>query len=874
MACACCLVAAPSLSAFAQATSTEPLTPPRAIETPDPEYPEEELGSGHSPVVVLHVTLDREGRVQEAHVDHGAGEAFDREAMAVIHRWRFEPARRGDRPVPARIRVAVRFTLPEFDLPAEVLDDESESHDEAHEEEVDGEIEPPPTHEGSAAAEEGVPTEEEESQAPPSDEEALPETQEMEARPQLGVEAVVQREGAEPARTSSEHTIDRELLEAAPRREVGDLLLSVPGMFASRGEGDALGHKLMLRGFDAEHGQDIALSVEGVPINLPSHIHGQGYADLSFVLPEVVRAIRVTEGVYDPSQGDFAVAGSVDFRLGMEERDRGIHSRTTYGSFNTLRQLLLVAPRGMEPGTFGAVSYRRTDGFGQGRASESGSAILSLAFGERPWHARVFAIAHGARAEIPGVVRADDVEAGRVGFYDRYDLPIAREQSALSMRFLLGATLQYRGDRGERAFATLWSSYDDFRFQGSYTGYTQRSQAMPAWVGRGDLIEQRNETIGLGLRAAYRTEQAELFDWLKASLEVGLMGRVDIIEQAQSLLAVPENEIWDERVDASITGADLGGWIDLDLALTRYVRLRGGARADALFYDVDDRLGNRIPALRPDSYIVGHRRSAFGVAAGPRVSLEVRPIEPLALMLAYGEGYRSPQARQLADGERAPFTKVRSGDLGLRLELGRELELVGTAFYTQLSDDVAFDPAEGRLEALPASSRVGGVFTAQARPFSWLTGALSVTYVHATLDEPPPASASDPTPAFEAGSLLPYVAPWVVRADIGAHERLFDLDGHPVRGRIGIGFSFLSPRPLPYGQEAAPVALLDAQVGAQWRWLSIGIEAFNLLDTRWSAAELYYVSNWRPSEQPSRLPARHYTAGAPFTILATLGVTL
>src|SRR5690606_21903088 len=140
--------------------------------------------------------------------------------------------------------------------------------------------------------------------------------------------------------------------------------------------------------------------------------------------------------------------------------------------------------------------------------------------------------------------------------------------------------------------------------------------------------------------------------------------------------------------------------------------------------------------------------------AGPRVSLEVRPIEPLALMLAYGEGYRSPQARQLADGERAPFTKVRSGDLGFRLDLGRELEVVGTAFYTHLSDDVAFEPEEGRLEAVGPTTRMGGVLTVSARPLPWLLAGLSVTYVHATLDEPPLATAEDPTPPFEPGSLL------------------------------------------------------------------------------------------------------------------------
>jgi hypothetical protein len=594
------------------------------------------------------------------------------------------------------------------------------------------------------------------------------------------------------------------------------------------------------------------------------------------VLPEIVRAVSVTEGVYRPSQGDFAVAGSVDFRLGVQERDRGVTSRTTYGSFNTFRQLLLFAPRGMDRETFGAAEYRRSDGFGQGRASESGTAILSAGFGDAEWHGRVFGIAHGARASLAGVLRADDITSGRVGFYDRYDDPVAQAQSALAIRFLLGASLEHRGGRGSRTRATLWASYDDFRLQESFTGYTQRSQVMPEWVGRGDLIEQRNETTSIGLNAMHRTENVALFDWLHGSLELGLASRGDFIEQRQNLLSPPQNQTWDQRIDASITGADVGGWADLDLQITDYVRLRGGVRANALYYDVDDRLGNFIPAFRRDSYIVGFRRSAFGVAVGPRASIEVRPIQPLALMVAYGEGYRSPQARLLHDGESAPFTKVRSGDAGFRLEVGdaHELAVTGTAFYTHLSSDIIFDPEEARFSAIGPSTRIGGVLTVRAQPWSWLFGQVSATFVHATIDEPPPSTAENPTPAFTPGSLLPYVAPWVVRADVGAHERLFDLDGFPLEGRAGIGFSFLSPRPLPFGQSSPPVALLDASLGARWRWLSFDLSAYNLTDAQWSALQLYFVSNWDPSSAPSRLPARHVIAGPPLTIMGTLGVTL
>ncbi|RXL50952.1 TonB-dependent receptor, partial [Citrobacter sp. AAK_AS5] len=74
------------------------------------------------------------------------------------------------------------------------------------------------------------------------------------------------------------------------------------------------------------------------------HIHGQGYADLNVLIPETVRSVRVLEGVHDPHQGDFAVAGSVDFDLGVEER--GVHATATYGSFDTKRLVAIFAPAG------------------------------------------------------------------------------------------------------------------------------------------------------------------------------------------------------------------------------------------------------------------------------------------------------------------------------------------------------------------------------------------------------------------------------------------------------------------------------------------------------------------------------------------------
>jgi iron complex outermembrane recepter protein len=824
------------------APATEPaepvLVPPRVLHSVPPTYPASHQTHGEHPTVVLKLTILADGSIADAAVEHSAGDDFDQAAISAVKQWTFEPARRGGEAIASRVGVAVHFELPELGV-VDVVSVQEASPMVPH-----PHAEPAPEHRVV------------------SDDSAF------------GARAEVEAELHAEQRSASDYRIDGAALHAAPRTDGADLLRSAPGMVVARIEGDAVGHRLMLRGFDADHGQDIELKADGVPINQPSHIHGQGYADLGFIIPETVRSLRVVEGVYDPEQGDFAVAGSAEFELGVEQR--GIKLATSYGAFDTFRELALWAPEQRRKDTFAAVTFRKTSGFGQNRAATSGAAVAQGSFGSNRLKLLLHGSAYGARAATAGVLRRDDIEAGRVGFYDVYPYPTAQNQNGFAARAQLSAKLRYLGAAGDQGELTLFFVFNDFRLLANYTGFTEVSRTNPDWAGRGDLIEQLNTTRTLGTRARYRTAVYKPASWFEGTLELGLAPRVDLIAQGQNLLEAPDNTTWDKRVDASITGVDIGGYLDADLGFTRFVRLKGGVRADLLSYRVEDRLQNFIPAIRAENYIPGYRRSAAGIAAGPRAVLEVTPITPLTLSVAYGEGFRSPQALLLDEGETAPFTKVRSADLGARVALGahEELRLRGSGYFTRLTNDVVFDPREGRAEPVGPSQRLGVALHADLRPVHWLIASASATYVHATLEKPPAPTVEDPSPPFESGQLLPYVPPWVLRADLGAEHALFETGGAAVTGRAGAGFTYWSPRPLPYGERSEQVALLDASVGARWRMLSLDCSLLNLLDTEYAALELSYPSSWNPDQPPSRLPARTIMAGAPRTWLLTLGVTL
>jgi TonB family protein len=836
--------------AHAQAQAADEVAPPTVSTHVDAQYPPSARAARKHGDVMLALTVDADGHVSKVDVLESGGADLDEAAVIAARQWTFVPAKKNGKPLASRIRVPFHFAPPA--APPELVSPPARENGE------------PVLAPHGAVAEPSAPG------ATPAT--SPPATSATAPSP---AEVRVTGRPNPPSRGLSDFRIPRTTLTAAPHGSGADLLATAPGVYIAHPEGEAIAQRIYLRGFDAEHGQDVELRVAGIPMNQPSHIHGQGYADLNLVIPEAVRSIRVIEGVYDPRQGDFAVAGSAEYDLGVEERRSRV--KLSYGSFDTKRMVAIWAPEGQPEETFGAATFRETAGFGNGtRGGISGGAVGQYRLG-LPYDvsAIIHVGAYAARSNIAGVVRRDDVEAGRIGFYDAYPDPSARAQSAGTSRTQVGITLDRRASEdGSRTSAAMWLYLASYRSRINFTGYTERSRIEPTWVGRGDLVEQSNDDLGVGGSLSYRSARLQPIKGVHAQYELGTDVRTHRIQQAQNLLQAPQNETWDQRDDAEIKSTDVGVFGDVQLGLSRYVRLKGGARADLLFFDVDDKLGNFIPAFQKKNHLAGFRRTATGVAFGPRATLEGHPTKWLRVSASYGEGYRSPQARQLEEGEQAPFAKVKSYELGATVREGERLSLTAVAYQTDLSYDLAFDPQEARLSRIGPTTRRGLVGYLLASPADWANVSLSATYVHATLDSPPIATPENPSPAYVSGQSLPYVPPLLVRSDVAFTRSIGHAFGKPLTWKAGYGTTFLSSRPLPYGQTSPPVFLVDATVGVRRDWLEVSVDAFNLLDARYADTEYAFVSNWQTTPVPSRVPARHITAGAPRALLASVTLYL
>lgn len=651
--------------------------------------------------------------------------------------------------------------------------------------------------------------------------------------------------GTAPPRSASEHVVDRRQLNAAPHRDGSELLLTVPGVFVAQHGGSGEAHQIFFRGFDAQHGQDLELWVGGAPVNDVSNIHGQGYADLHFVIPEVVREIRSSPGNYSPEQGDFAVAGTLRYDLGYAEP--GVTARTSLGSFGARRAVMLYHPAEATDETFGAAEVAATDGFGPSRAARHASGIgqVTYDFGSGV-SGRLLASAYAGRYDSAGVLRLSDVESGRRDRFATYDGKQGGFSSRVQLVLELGSETRPESGRPSRWSLSPFLILRALQLRTNYTGFLTHPE--------GDSTEQRNDATTVGATASYQRRVHLTSD--HDSLRAGLYLRSDGIDQSQHRVSLLTGRVTDDGsvsgVEAQVHALNAAGYLDASLHPIRRVTLRGGVRLDGLSYATEDH-GDE-PA--------GQFRSALGAQLSKRATFDIVALPGLRFLASYGEGFRSPQARSLGNGETTPFTRVVSYEGGARYEDGSRLRASLAVFHTRLSDDLAFDHATSRNDLVPGTQRTGLAANLSSEPTPWFVSGTSLTYTRATF------SASDGR--YAAGDLLPYVPQVVVRSDVALTPRWGKWLGYEASSHFGAGLTYLGGRPLPFGEMGHDVFLADVAARLRVGPLETGLDIFNLLDAAWYESESVYSSSFDGAA--SLLPVRHVTVGPPRSLLWSLAL--
>lgn len=675
----------------------------------------------------------------------------------------------------------------------------------------------------------------------------------------LGATTVVGQHRRE-ASSASRYEVELGKLSIIPRKNASEQLMLAPGVLTANHGGEGHAHETYMRGFAAGEGQDIEYTVDGVPLNEVSNPHSHGYSDLMFLPPEMVKSVVITEGPFDPSQGDFAFAGSADYQLGVPER--GTRLKYGRGSFRTQRLLMTYAPPDLDESNFAGFELYETGGFGPNRAAQRATALGRYGKkgegGDTSYGLTAFGYA--ARFDQAGVVRQDDYERGRMGFFDTYD----PNQGGESNRLLF--TLHTASGAEEARFhQAMFLGHRTMRMRSNFTGWMTDTLATSGEVPgvsqqRGDGAESRYDVLTAGSRGHYTLSTQ--IGGHEQRLTTGYAIRFDQGNSSQrrirAVTAIPYSVIFDRR----FTVVNLSGWTRLHARPFRRFALRGGVRFDAFSFGVTDL--NQPDVDREGPRLPDQTSQSFGYAINPRATADVTLAKGLHFLTSYGQGTRSTEAAALSDNETAPFALAHVVDAGFSYKLGKEgdpfaLSSQASYSYAHVNKDILFSEEESRNVLVGASTRHAVLFGTRMTVGSWLDTVLNAGWAHATLDD--------------TGELIPYIPQWVVRLDSAVRGQISDwsVGGVPMVGHLGVGFTYVPGRPLPLKEFGDPMYLTN--VGGELRiWdLSLGIETRNLLDLRYRQSEFNYASNFvGPTAPQTRVAERHFVAGEPFFFMGSL----
>ena len=831
--------------AFAQGDAE--ITHPVAVHQTEARYPEG-VAPQHADVILL-VTLDAEGNVTDVKVETSGGPAFDNAASEAVRKWTFSPATKNGKPFAARMKIPFHFEPPREAPPEQTPPPPQPT--------------PPPPQRGQAQDAHALATQ---------PKVALPDDVEdvhiygRAALPYVGVSDI--------------HFVVGELFRShgSPSDNASKLLQSATPILLTNEGGEGHAEQVFLRGFDAGEGQDIEFSVDGVPINESGNLHGNGYADTHFIIPELVQALRVVEGPFDPRQGNYAVAGSADFELGLPKR--GFLAKYTGGSYNTQRGLFLWGPEGMSDRTFAGAELYSTDGYGQNRDAVRGSAMAQYEgkLGEKGLY-RVGAQAYSTHYHAAGLIREDDYKSGKIGFYDSYDLSsFAREavpEGGDASRYSVWGALESRvGDTTLQQ--QVWLVKRDMRLLENFTGFLlDTQQPLQSLHGqRGDEIDLNVDSAMFGAKGSARFRTRAFGQ--RQELELGYFARGDVTHGTQQRLEAATGVPYLTETDLQSTLGDIGFYADANLRATKWINVRGGFRSDILTYDVLDNCAVRSvahpsPTNPPidqsclDQQEFGRprepnqRTSTASIVTMPRASIIAGPYKGFSVSASVGEGVRSVDPSYVIQNTGTPFASILAVEGGASFTHTFKDAIVAARsvfFSTHVDKDLIFNESAGRNVIGAGTTRTGwvGATRVTGRHFD---EAASVTFVRSTYDD--------------THLLVAYVPDVVVRSDTAVFGDLpIKIAGTKLKGSLGLGVTYVGPRALPFGQRSDDIFTLDATASLAWRNLELGVTGTNITNNQYRLGEYNFASDFHSQAQPTLVPERMFTAGPPLGIFANV----
>lgn len=615
------------------------------------------------------------------------------------------------------------------------------------------------------------------------------------------------------AAAGSQGVVSSQRLATVPILRPGEALEMVPGLIVTQHAGDGKANQYFLRGFNLDHGTDFATYVGGVPVNMPTHAHGQGYSDLNFLIPELVDRISYLKGPYYAEEGDFSSAGAA--HIDYFRKIDGILAQVTLGQHGYARSLLAGSPVVGNGNLLYGLELFHNDGPWQAAENyRKLNGLLRYSEGTRYDGFSLTGMAYKGNWTSTDQIAKRAIDSGLVSRYGTLDSTTGGE----TYRYSLSGEWAKRGDNSQskanvwwlRSGLDLWSNFQ----------YCLNDFAANGNCDMGDQFKQGERRQAGGFAASHT-----LYDrWgnFDVSNAFGVQGRMDRLRPV-GLYNTSQRNIWNTVREDYVTQRSLSLWAQNELRWTSWLRSIAGLRGDAYEFTVDSNLS-------------ANSGKANDQMVTPKFSLIFDPWQKTELYLNYGHGFHSNDARGATItqdpgsgnpvGRVKPLVRTKGSEIGLRTEIVQGWQSTVALWQLEAASELLFIGDSGTTEASRPSRRYGVEWTNLYVPTGWLAIDADLAVSHARFRDSDVAGNYIPGAVSSTANLgltIDQLGPW-----FGA-----------------LRFRYFGPRPLIEDKSvhSSGSALTNLRLGYKFdKRTQVALDVYNLFERKVNDIEYWYES--------------------------------
>jgi len=599
-------------------------------------------------------------------------------------------------------------------------------------------------------------------------------------------------------------------LKIAPVQSSQEILRKVPGLFIGQHAGGGKAEQIFLRGFDIDHGTDIAINVDGMPVNMVSHAHGQGYADMHWLIPETIKNIDFGKGPYYADQGNFATAGYVGFQT--KDRLNGSTVGLDVGQFNTIRALgMFNVLDTTNQSAYLATEYLLTGKYTRTLSSGTKFSLLASHF-TSTWD---------ASGQIPQ--RA--VDAGLITRFGAIDDTEGGTTSRTNLSLTATTPLRNGGFLKSNVYYSLY----DFELFSNFTFFLEDPV-------NADQIRQIEDRSLFGLQSTYTKNY--FIGSGSATLNIGGGLRADE-NQGVGLSRTANRKTLLEQIQlGDIQEQNLYGFASVDLEFGSLL-IQPSLRYDYFKFGY-------VSAL--DSTYNNQTQSKGTVS--PKLSVIYDVNNDLQVFAKGGIGFHSNDTRVVLEQEKDILPAAYGADLGAIFKPARRLIVNAALWYLFLEQEFVYVGDAGIVEPSGQTRRQGVDFGLRYQLTDWLFATADYTYTKGRAIE-----------EEEGHDFIP-LAP--------VHTATGGLSVRKQRFNGSLQFRYLGDRPANEDNSivAEGYTVVDLNANYRFKRFTIGFAVENLLDVDWN--ETQFATESRLRNETSPVEEIHFTPGTPFFFKSTL----